>query len=293
MLPTPDRPLVELDSYLQQREARFPDIRDGCEKRIIWYDTAVRRQLAIIYLHGFSASRTELSPVCETIARHLQANLFCTRLTGHGRDSSALAETSVSDWLNDSYEALAIGQRLGRRLIVIGNSTGATLATWLALRRPSPVGAYVLLSPNFAVRHRLEPLLRLPLAWLLPSLLASTHSSEVTTPAQANCWTPNYPLVALRPMLELVRTVARSDLSRIISPILMLINDKDTVVNSRTTISLAKRFTCYHQIEVIDSDDPQHHILAGDLVAPRNNEQVTTMILQFIEQQLDFSLVTG
>lgn len=288
MLPAKNRPLVELDDYLRQREARFPDIRDGCEKRIIWHDAPTRRRLAIIYLHGFSASRAELSPVCETVARQLQANLFFTRLAGHGRDSSALAETSVSDWLSDSCEALAIGQRLGQRLVVIGNSTGATLATWLALGRPSTVGAYVLLSPNFAVRHRLEPLFRLPLAWLVPSLLSSTYSGDLTTPAQKQCWTSDYPLLALRPMLKLVQTVAKSDLSRIISPVLMLVNNNDTVVDTRTTVRLAKQLAGYHQLEVIDSDDPQNHILAGDLVAPRTNNQVTTTILQFIEQQLDF-----
>lgn len=293
MLPARNRPLTELDDYLRQQESRFPDLRDGCEKQIVWYDTPTRRQLAIIYLHGFSASRGELSPVCETIARRLQANLFFTRLTGHGRDRTALGETSVSDWLNDSYEALAIGQRLGQRLIVIGNSTGATLATWLALGNPSAVGAYVLLSPNFAVRHRLEPLLRLPLAWLLPSLLSSTYSAGLTTPAQAHCWTADYPMMALRPMLELVRTVAESDLSRITSPMLMLVNEHDTVVDTRTTIKLARQLTGYHRLEVIASEDPQHHILAGDLVAPQNNDRVVTTIIRFIEQQLDFSSVTN
>ena len=294
ILPAKDRPLAELDDYLQRREDRFSDIRDGCEKKIIWHDGQVRRPLAIVYLHGFSASRAELSPVCETVASHLQANLFFTRLAGHGLDGSALAETSVNDWFNDTCEALAIGQRLGHRLIVIGNSTGATLATWLALSRPSAVSAYVLLSPNFAVRHRLEPLFRLPLAWLVPSLLSSTYyGGDLTTPAQEQCWTNNYPLLALGPMLELVHTIARSDLSRIVSPVLMLVNKNDAVVKTRTTIKLAKQLTGYQQIEVIDCDDPQHHILAGDLVAPRNNDLVTTTILRFIEQQLDFLKMTS
>ena len=79
------------------------------------------------------------------------ANLFYTRLTGHGRDGYAMATATVRDWQNDGMEAVAIGRRLGRKIILVGTSTGGTLATWLAAQ-PSVapmIHRLILLSPNF------------------------------------------------------------------------------------------------------------------------------------------------
>ena len=64
----------------------------------------------------------------EEVARALGANLFFTRLTGHGRTGAAMAEATAEDWLADMAEAMEIGRRLGQRVVVIGTSTGGTLA---------------------------------------------------------------------------------------------------------------------------------------------------------------------
>ena len=130
------RPVVlpeDLDGYLARSEARFADLRPGVEKTIIWADSSkAKTPIALVYLHGFSATRQETRPLCDTLAARLGANLFYTRLRGHGRSDDAMAEASANDWLNDSYEALAIGRRLGERVVLVGTSTGATPAAWLA-----------------------------------------------------------------------------------------------------------------------------------------------------------------
>ena len=49
-----------LDDYLQRSESRVPGIREGCQKTIVWHEGQRRRRdLAIVYIHGFSASRME------------------------------------------------------------------------------------------------------------------------------------------------------------------------------------------------------------------------------------------
>ena len=83
---------------------------------------------SVVYLHGFSATRQETAPLAECVADSLGANLFETRLAGHGREREPLADVRAEDWLHDAAEALAIAARLGERVIVIGTSTGATLA---------------------------------------------------------------------------------------------------------------------------------------------------------------------
>ena len=50
------------------------------------------------------------------------------RLAGHGRSGAAMAEPLAGDWIEDMAEAMAIGRRLGDRVVVIATSTGGTLA---------------------------------------------------------------------------------------------------------------------------------------------------------------------
>ena len=133
-----------------------------------------RTPLAVVYLHGFSATRQETAPFSARLARALGANLFEARLRGHGRSEAAMAEGTVEAWLEDGVEALAIGRRLGERVVLVGCSTGAALATWmLANGHDQDVAGLVLFSPNFGTRHRGASLLTGPwgtqIAWAVTS----------------------------------------------------------------------------------------------------------------------------
>ena len=93
------------------------DIRPGLQKEIVWADPATKAKtpLAIVYIHGFSASKGEVRPLPDKVAAALGANLFYTRLTGHGQDGAAMANGSVNAWINDYAEAIAIGRAIGDR----------------------------------------------------------------------------------------------------------------------------------------------------------------------------------
>ena len=118
------------DTYLASEEADIPNLRPQSAKEIVWAYPASRAKtpLAIVYIHGFSADKAETRPLADEVAKALHANLFYTRLSGHGRDGAAMEQVSVNDWVNDLAEATAIGRQLGSRVIVIGSSTGGTLA---------------------------------------------------------------------------------------------------------------------------------------------------------------------
>src|SRR5882672_1123501 len=147
---------ADLDDYLRGREAQRSHVRRDLAKGILWNDPSGHNKtpVSLAYLHGFSASRKDISPVVETLARTLGANAYFARLAAHGRTTpEEFATVTAQDWLNDAREALAIGRRIGDRVILIGISTGALLATMAALEdNSSKVAALVLLSPNFAVR---------------------------------------------------------------------------------------------------------------------------------------------
>ena len=144
----------DLNHYLNQSESRFSNIREGLTKAILWANPEEKQtEYSIVYLHGFSASRQEISPVMEKVADALGANLFFTRLSGHGQTTEALSESNPKEWFQDATEAFEIGKRLGEKVILVGTSTGATLGLWLALKhRREKIHALLLLSPNLGIR---------------------------------------------------------------------------------------------------------------------------------------------
>lgn len=278
----------DLDHYLAASEARFPRIRRETEKKIIWRSPQkTRTDFAIVYLHGFSASRMELYPLCDRLAEKIDANLFYTRLNGHGQDGPALAAAKAEDWLHDGLEALAIGNRLGGKLILIGTSTGAALATWLAAQAPpqTALQALVLISPNFAPRNPLAFLTR----WLLGRRLIETFLGTwrrftPAGPAQARYWTVGYPMKALYTMMDLVRIANATDFRRLTMPILMLYNEKDRVISVG---KLKKQFGAMpsHRKRLVafnGNRDPGRHVLAGDALSPQTTSQVIAIIDSFL-----------
>ena len=277
----------DLDQYLKDSEAKYPDIIPGAEKTIVWANAEkTKTPLSIIYLHGYSATRQETVPLSDELAAELGANLFYTRLSGHGRTSAAMAEPTINDWLNDTMEAFEIGKRLGDKVIVIGVSTGGPLAAWLAEQPNTDEAlAYVLMSPNFAPRDSNAEVLTLPWAkQFAPLILGSTYSWEPQNEGHAQYWTHSYPSTALVTMMGLVKFVRESDLGSIEKPMLVIYSPKDQVINSE---EVERRFAQIgsetKELQAIeDTGNPENHVLAGDILAPNNTEAVKKLILDFI-----------
>jgi pimeloyl-ACP methyl ester carboxylesterase len=277
----------DLDQYLKQTEARFSDIVPGTEKTIIWANRKkTRTPLSIVYLHGYSATRQETAPLSDQIAARLGANLIYTRLTGHGRSGSAMAEPTVNDWLNDAAEALEIGKRLGHKVIVIGTSTGGTLATWLAEQpNTEAVVAYVLISPNYAPKEGLSEILTWPWGKQLVELIVGPEFSW--TPAnklQDRYWTHRYPSKALVPLMGLVKYVRESRLENIHTPVLVIYSPNDTVIDVEKVEQADARLGArVKAIKAITHTVNQtNHVLAGDIMAPGNTATVAKLILDFV-----------
>lgn len=278
----------DVDAWLRESEASFPDLRPGDRKAVVWAgERGVATDVAVVYLHGFSADRHELDPVPARIARSLGANIFYTRLAGHGRDGPAMGAVSAGDWLQDTEEALSVGRRIGRRILLMGTSTGGTLATWAAARerwRPELV-AVVLVSPNFGVRDGRADMLLWPWGGLLARMVAGPE--RCFEPANADHrrhWTTCYPTRALPPMMALVDHVRSLDPSLIVTPVLVLYSPDDEVVDPGATerafagfASPTKRMT-----SVEGSDEGEHHVLAGAILSPAYDDVVVDEVLDFV-----------
>lgn len=281
---------AQLAAWLDQQEAQYSDIRAGEGKRIVWAGAVgAQTPLAVVYLHGFSASSEEIRPVPDQVAAALGANLFFTRLAGHGRSGDAMAESVAGDWIEDTAEALAIGRRLGQRVLVISTSTGGTLAALAAAdpQQNDGLAGVVMVSPNFGVRPLAGRILDLPWARVWGPLVAGAERSfEPQNPAHAAHWTTRYPTVALFPMAALVREARVQDYAAAVAPLLVLLSPEDQVVDpARTRAVLAGwggpvRFEERH---MGPGDDRYSHVIAGDALSPGQTAATVALIVDWAQ----------
>lgn len=280
---------ADLEAWLLETEneaaARYGLVA-GVEKRITWFDKREATAYSVLYLHGFSATRQETAPLAEIVAHSLGANLFETRLTGHGREREPLAEVSAEDWLADAAEALAIAGQLGERVIVIGTSTGATLAAAM-LDQPgmTAVDTLVMVSPNFAPRDANAAWLTRPAGPLLARLLVGdTRSWQPHNALQARFWSTSYPLSAPVEVMRLVDLANRKLPAAISQRLLLLYSLADTVISADAALAVFAQTQAPQKaaIAITNPGDPSHHVLAGDILSAGKTQQIATTIVDFI-----------
>ena len=283
----------DLGIYLAEREALVEGIRPGLAKQIVWADPAKheRTDIAIVYVHGFSASPGEVRPLPDIVAKELGANLFFTRLTGHAASSEAMGTMTVNGVVNDLAEAIAIGERLGKRVVIIATSSGAALSSW-GLTQPQfrdRVAAAVFLSPNYGVLAVGSSLLTKPGARELAHiLLGPTRSFTPRNELNATYWTTSYPVEALLPMAEVVKLAVEAPVETAKTPVLFLISPGDQVVDPAITRSVAARWGAPHRlVEVEGVEDPSQHVLAGDAMSPSTTEPFARLATDWLREMLN------
>ncbi|TGQ47690.1 alpha/beta fold hydrolase [Mesorhizobium sp. M00.F.Ca.ET.216.01.1.1] len=276
-------------AYLAREEAAVPDIRDGLDKEIIWADPMVhaRTPLSIAYIHGFSASKGEVRPLPDEVADQLDANLFYTRLTGHGQDGAAMTEGSVNAWINDYEEALAIGRAIGDKVIVISTSTGGSLAAWAATQPGASDGiaAIAFISPNFGVKASGADILTMPWGKEIAELIAGReHSFAPRNALHQKFWTCRYPIAATLPMAALTKLAYGAPVEKATIPALFIFSNSDQVVRPDRTREIAGRWGAAHELgPVDDTGDRDNHVIAGDALSPSTTAFLAQRIAVWIE----------
>ena len=292
---TVDEDAIRADpvAYLAETEGRFENIRPGKQKEIVYAfpRSKAKTPLAIVYAHGFSASRAEIEPVASDIARALGANLYFMRLTGHGRDGPAMGEATVNDWMRDMAEALAIAETIGERTVVVGTSTGAALGALAALEPGTRerIDALVQISPYYALADPRGKLLDLPFARHLVRLVEGEERGfEPVTALHGENWTTRYPSSAVVVVAALVRELRGRTFENAAVPSLFLFDEGDRVVDHELTRKIAGRWGratgARVNIELVEgTDDPYRHVIAGDSLSPSTSGRATDAIVHWIE----------
>jgi alpha-beta hydrolase superfamily lysophospholipase len=275
--------------YLESTESGVANLRPAATKRVVWAgQRETRTDLSIVYLHGFSASAEEIRPVPDRLADALGANLVFTRFTGHGRDGAALAQATMSDWMHDTAEALALGRAIGDRVIVIATSTGATFAALAALDPDmrERVTGMVFVAPNFGIKNPMAPFLTWPAArYWVPLVAGRERSFEPLNAKQAAHWTTRYPSAAVFPLAAAVQAAARADYSGTDIPALFYYDADDQVVDATATDAVRADWggpVALARPPKGPGMDPLAHVIAGDILSPAGTGPAVTAILDWI-----------
>jgi esterase/lipase len=282
----PDNPRA-VESLLMEEEEALGDVRPKAEKTIIWADpeNKTRTPLVFIYLHGFTATRREISPGPEQLAEAFGANIFMTRFRGHGRVPESHAEASVEAWFQDAIQALAVAKKLGDRVIIIGASTGATIAGWLgSTPLKDEILAQVWVSPNFGPADPNSGMLLWPINGLIIGLvMGDIREYEVNTPLEAEIWDYRHDSSSLIPMMQTVDYAKNLDYSQWDTPLLIFYSPDDQVVKQEKTLELLESFPegSYELVKVTDSVVADAHVLLGDAKDP-------TYTPVFVQKAQDF-----
>ncbi|WP_341862449.1 alpha/beta fold hydrolase [Gymnodinialimonas sp. 57CJ19] len=286
--------LDDPDGWLAAREARFDDITEGTEARIVWAtEPGAQSDVVVLYLHGFSATSEEIRPVPDRVAEALGANLIFARLPGHGRSGVALAEPRAGDWLDETVAMLRLARGIGDRVVVIGTSTGATLASWAAsdTEMAQDVAAMVLISANYELANPAGALLELPLARVWgPWIAGAERSFEAVNENHEAYWTTAYPTEATVTLGTLLRETRARDYSSVRTPALFMFADTDQVISAPALRAFAQGWggevTLVPVAVPEQGGDPVHHVIAGDILSPALTDRVVEDVTAWLRETL-------
>ncbi len=278
----------EPEAYLAAEEAKEPDVIPELAKEIVWADprTKAKTPLAFIYIHGFSASKGEVRPLPDLVAGAFRANLFYTRLEGHGAAPESMARATPKAWMNDFAEAVAIGRLIGDEVVVIATSTGGGITT-IAASRPElmqGVKALIFLSPNFGPKAFGSGMLTGPWGRQLSDLF--TGGQRGFTPPNetvARYWTERYPTSATLAMAVVTEEAVATRVEDIKLPAIFFISDRDRTVRPEMTRSIAARWGGPHELFVVTTaEDPGQHVIAGDALSPGGTGPAVKKIVEWL-----------
>jgi carboxylesterase len=224
-----------------------------------------------LFLHGLGGNRFELAPLIDSLQRAGCA-LRAPVLPGHAVTGPTMPASTWPEWIETAEASFDELAALGRPVVVVGFSTGGTLALLLATRRS--ISRLVLLAPFLAIRFGglipFHPSIVIrPIARFLPDLPrrpAPLRDSEARRRLDSVERFQTFSLRATLSALELIERV-KPLVPTIQMPTLILQGKLDTVVEPLGAAWLARHLgSPVKQLLYFSRSD---HLLALDIERDR------------------------
>ncbi len=273
------------EAYIKNSEGKIKTIKQDCEKKIIWANkNKDKTKFSLVYVPGFSATRKEIFPVMETLAKDLGFNLFLSRFPFHGENNpEAYKNLTAQDLFDTAVEAYEIGKELGDEVIMIGTSTGAVMIAQLSLWQKE-IKAMVLISPAFKIMPWATEILASPLGSLVNKLANDEYRTwEPKNPEVKKYWDTKYHRDAIPELMKAIYYVDSHDFVQIKNPTLMIYTKEDKIISLK---EVGKKFEEIGspRKKLILMPSPSH-VLAGEFTSPQTTQLVIGEIKEWLEYQ--------
>jgi esterase/lipase len=290
----PDLSLTDLKRWLEDQEAMVANIITGAEARIRFAcsEQPEKTPYVFLHIHGFSACRQETAPVAEKIADNFKGNLVEVRLAGHGLSENPM-RSSAEEWLKTVVNGYDMASQLGHKIIIIGTSTGATLAAWAAATQQEETAqtqALLLMSPNFKVKSRFGFLLTLPMAetWI-PWLLGRERHWQPENAMVAKYWSSRYPVQAIIEMQKVVDWFRKQPLDSYHTPLALMYMRNDPTIDPSAAVRAFRLWGTHSKqlIPVTIAGDQAEHVFAGNISATDRTAWCVSQFSEFLRPLMD------
>lgn len=295
----PTSNLIVLEDHIKKTEAKY-SLREDNQARIRWQDESPQiTEYSIVYLHGFAGSYRDAYPVNINIADSLNANIYLARWAGHGlKPEVALQDFTPETAWNSAKEALVIGNRIGKKVIIMSTSTGGTLAIKLAAEYPDKVHALVNLAPNTKDDQTGSFVLNSPWGYEIAHLISFgehkiiEHEQEIAE----KYWDTIYPSKALVDLQILVGSTMKPEtFSKVNCPVLTLFYkenyfQKDDHVEVSSYPEVHETFLTADSLKkLVALSTPRTHFIGSDIKS-QDIKSVEKEILIFLKENLNISI---
>ncbi|WP_024653402.1 alpha/beta hydrolase [Borrelia persica] len=285
--------LEEIDQYILIEESKF-NLTENTKKEIIWNNKREKTKYAVVYIHGFGASKNEIYPIPHNIAKALGANIFFTRLKGHGIDKkNAFKGVKTKDWLRDIDEAMQIGQSIGEKLILIGTSNGGACVIWALKNYQEKIHSAVLISPNIYPKDKRTNLIYYPWGRQIAYLITGGYNEPDITPNKRKEYskvkvfhTPIRQIDSIIAMMGLVKLINANNFNEIKTPLIITYSPNDPIVDSGETNKFISQYGGYKQtIPMLLVENPYSHVPVGNhnYRSAQNTSYLTKYAVNFIQ----------
>lgn len=230
----------------------------------------------ILLSHGFLGTPQSLRFLGEAL-REQGFTVYATRLKGHGTNCLDLLKASHDDWLNDLKRGFShLKHKLNcKRVFVLGQSMGGTLALRLAMEEPGIAGL-ILLNPAMEIPdmefHKQQD----------KAFMVKEKEPDIKDKAAKEITYEETPAYAYHQLLEVMELV-RKKVSKITCPVLCFQSTIDNVVPPENTDFLLneirsavkmkiKMYDSYH-VASLDNDKAMIAAEAGHFIEKIESEQ--------------------
>jgi esterase/lipase len=256
---------------------KAPDMRSIY---IPYGDMRTQTEYSVLYFHGFSATPPDTTPVPEMYAKHFKANLIKIRFKGHGRSDEGFGDVHFKEWLKDAETGFEHARLAGKKVILVGMSTGSNYALHLlAKKSPRIVGA-ILMSPNYIPKNWMVNIFRLPFGLKLAKLVNGEYHEWKPRNEQVKVyWTTKYKVEAVEQMMNIIFHTEELRLESIKVPVITLYTPSDRVVNVDKIIENSARFR-NPSSKLINFSEAKTHVLGGDKMSPETTELLVQKMIE-------------